>query len=127
MSTVSRPPEVPVAPPSTTVGAGQAAPRVTRIDLMVLGLLVAAVGIGWLLTGLGIDVSWRLAAPAALVAVGLVLVVTVVARRDGGRNAGRSGLAWLGAALLMVSLAIGVDAPRYAAPMGNVGPCPRGC
>ncbi len=124
MSTVARPPKVPVAPPPTTVGARQAAPRATRIDLVVLGLLVSAVGVGWLLTGLGFDVPWKLAAPVALVAVGLVLVVTVVVRRDGGRNAGRSGLAWLGAVLLMVSLALGVDAPRYAAPMGNVGLAP---
>ena len=91
---------------------------------MVAGLLISAVGVGWLLTGLGFDVPWKLAAPISLVAVGLVLVVTVVARADGGRNAGRSGLAWLGAALLVVSLALGVDAPRYAAPMGNVDIAP---
>ena len=62
--------------------------------------------------------------PVALLAVGLVLIVTVAARADGGRDAGRSGLAWLGAVLLVMALALGVDAPRYAAPMGNVDLAP---
>ena len=95
-----------------------------RIDLIVAGLLLSAVGVGWLLTGLGVGVAWSLAAPVALVAVGVALLITIVARADGGRNAGRSGLAWLGAALLAISLGLGVDAPRYAAPMGNVDLAP---
>ena len=37
---------------------------------------------------------------------------------------GRSGLAWLGAALLAISVALGVSASQYAAPAGNVSIAP---
>jgi hypothetical protein len=124
MSTVSRPPDVTAPPPRTPAAAGQDRTPVTRIDLVVLGLLVSAAGVGWLMTVVGVDVPWALAVPVALLTVGLVLIVTVVARADGGRDAGRSGLAWLGAVLLVTALALGVDAPRYAAPMGNVDLAP---
>ena len=124
MSTVSRTPGAAASPPPVTGEASRPASRATRIDLIVAGLLVSAVGVGWLLTRFGANVPWPLAAPVALVAVGMVLIVIVVFGADEGRNAGRSGLAWLGAALLVISLALGVDAPRYAAPIGNVNIAP---
>ena len=112
-----------VTPPNAPQTAGRAR-RSTRIDLMTAGLLLTAIGVGWLVDRLIMDMPWRLAAPVALVAVGMILAATVSFRADGGRNAGRSGLAWLGAGLLVVSLALGVDAPRYAAPLGNVNVAP---
>jgi hypothetical protein len=54
----------------------------------------------------------------------LILTVTVLATTDGGVRAGRSGLAWLGAALLALSVALGVGASQYAAPAGNVSIAP---
>lgn len=124
MSTISRTSGLGASPPPITTEASRPATRATRIDLIVAGLLVSAVGVGWLLTRFGANVPWPLAAPVALVAVGVVLIVTVVFGADGGRTAGRSGLAWLGAALLVISLALGIDAPRYAAPIGNVNIAP---
>ena len=123
MSTVSQPSRVTV-PPLGAPQQGHPEPRATRIDLVVLGLLFSAVGLGWLLSVLGIDVRWSLAAPIALGAVGVILLAMLMARADSGRNAGRLGLAWIGAALLVVSLVLGVDAPRYAAPIGNVDIAP---
>lgn len=124
MSTVSSAPRPAAAPPPDASKAGEPARRSVRIDVVTAGLLLSAVGIGWLVDRLGVDVPWRLAVPVALVVVGAILVVTVIVRSDGGRYAGRSGLAWLGAGLLVVSLALGVDASRYVAPMGNVNLAP---
>ena len=91
-----------------------------RIDRLASGAVLAAAGAGWLLTTLGFAVPWRLAAPIALTLVGTTLILTVVATPDGGLRAGRSGLAWLGAALLALSVGLGIDAPRYVAPAGNM-------
>ena len=91
-----------------------------RIDRIAWGILLAAAGAGWFLATFGIAVPWRLAAPVALTLVGTTLTFTVVATRDDGVRAGRSGLAWLGAALLVLSVALGINAPQYVAPAGNV-------
>ncbi|HEX6434564.1 MAG TPA: LiaF domain-containing protein [Gemmatimonadales bacterium] len=95
-----------------------------RIDRIAFGIVLVAVGAGWLLGGFGVAVPWRLGAPVGLTVVGLTLVITVLAARDGGARAGRSGLAWLGAALLALSVALGISASQYAAPAGNVSIAP---
>jgi hypothetical protein len=95
-----------------------------RIDRIVLGLLLVAAGVGWLLSRLEVAVPWRLGAPVALTLVGVTLTITVLATKDGGVRAGRSGLAWVGAALLALSVALGISASQYAAPPGNVSIAP---
>jgi hypothetical protein len=91
-----------------------------RIDRIAWGVLLAGAGTGWFLATLGIAVPWRLAAPVALTLVGTTLSFIVVATRDDGVRAGRSGLAWLGAGLLVLSVALGINASQYVAPAGNV-------
>jgi len=95
-----------------------------RIDRVVFGFLLVAVGAGWLLSRLDVTVPWRLGAPVALTLVGVTLTIAVLATKDGGVRAGRSGLAWLGAALLALSVALGVSASQYVAPAGNVSIAP---
>ena len=95
-----------------------------RIDRIVLGTLLVAAGAGWLLSRLEVAVPWRLGAPVALTLVGVTLTIAVLATNDGGVRAGRSGLAWLGAALLALSVSLGVSASQYVAPAGNVSIAP---
>ncbi len=95
-----------------------------RIDRIACGILLVAVGAGWLLDRFGVAVPWRLGAPIALTLVGATLSIAVLATRDGGMRVGRSGLAWLGAALLALSVALGVGASQYVAPAGNVSIAP---
>jgi hypothetical protein len=95
-----------------------------RIDRIACGIVLVAVGVGWLLDRFGVAVPWRLGPPIALTLVGATLSIAVLATRDGGMRVGRSGLAWLGAALLALSVALGVSASQYAAPAGNVSISP---
>lgn len=88
-------------------------PSALHWDRMVLGLLVAALGVGWLLDGLGVAVPWRLAPAAAVAVVGLALLLSLA----GGR--GRGGLVSLGIVLLLVAAAVGVGADRFAGPVGD--------
>lgn len=81
-----------------------------RLDQIVVGLLLAAGGVGWLLDQAGVSVAWRMFPAAALIVVGLALIVSLA----GGR--GRSGLIGLGAVLLVVAAAIGVGVNQYAGP-----------
>ena len=85
--------------------------RSLRIDRIVVGILLVAVGAGWLLARLGVAVPWRLGAPIALTLVGVTLIIAVLTASDGGVRAGRSGLAWIGAALLALSVALGSVLP----------------
>lgn len=84
-----------------------------RWDRVVLGLLVAAVGIGWLAEELGASVPWSLLPAVGLVLVGVALLVSLT----GGR--GRSGLVVLGVVLLGVAISVGVGAERFAGPVGD--------
>jgi len=95
-----------------------------RIDRIVFGILLVAVGAGWLLSRQDVAVPWRLGAPVALTLLGVTLTIAVLATKDGGVRAGRSGLAWLGAALLALSVALGVSASQYVAPAGNISIAP---
>lgn len=98
--------------------------RLILVDRITLGVLLVAAGSGWLLDASGFAVPWRLAVPLALAVVGATLLATILLTSDGGVAAGRRALAWMGATLLVLSLALGVDAPRYAAPVGDLAVAP---
>ena len=91
---------------------------VLRMNRVVLGFLAVSVGILWLVDEIGVDVPWRVVPPAALLIVGIALLVTIVA------GEGRRTLIWLGVGLLVVSVALGVGAQRYAAPAGDISLAP---
>jgi len=84
-----------------------------RIDRIVVGLLLAAAGIGWLLDQAGASVPWRMFPATALVVIGLALLATLV----GG--SGRAALVSLGVIALIVGVAVGVGVNRYAGPVGD--------
>ncbi|HET6532335.1 MAG TPA: LiaF domain-containing protein, partial [Actinoplanes sp.] len=86
-----------------------------RWDRAIAGLLVLAVGIGWLLDTVGVPVPWRLLPAAGLIAVGGALLV---ARRH------RGGLIWLGVVLAVAALVTAASPARYAGPIGErtIGP-----
>ena len=72
------PPPVPPAP------AGPAPPP--RVGRLVAGVLLMLVGVGWLLEALGVsEVPWDVLLPAALILVGVALVLV---SRAGGSQAG---------------------------------------
>jgi len=52
--------------------------RGPQVDRIVLGLLVAAIGVGWLLDQAGVSVPWRMLPAAALVLIGLALMATLL-------------------------------------------------
>jgi hypothetical protein len=93
----------PPAPPRTSV----------RLDRIVVGLLLAAAGLGWLLDEAGVSVAWRMLPAAALIVVGVALLGSIA----GGR--GRAGLIGLGAVLLVVAASVGVGVDRFAGPAGD--------
>ena len=91
---------------------------VLRMNRVVLGLLAVSVGVLWLIDEMGVDVRWRVVPPAALFVVGAALLVTIVV------GEGRTTLIWLGVGLLVLSVALGVGAQRYAAPAGDISLAP---
>ena len=91
---------------------------VLRLNRVVLGLLAVSVGVLWLIDEMGVDVRWRVVPPAALFVVGIALLVTIVV------GEGRTTLIWLGVGLLVLSVALGVGAQRYAAPAGDISLAP---
>jgi hypothetical protein len=85
-----------------------------RVDRIVVGLLIGAVGVGWLFDQAGVSVPWRMFPAAAVVIIGLALLATLL----GGR--GRGALVGLGIILTAVAVAVGVGADRYAGPVGDL-------
>jgi hypothetical protein len=85
-----------------------------RVDRIVVGLLIGATGVGWLLDQAGVSVPWRMFPAAALVGIGVGLLATLL----GGR--GRGALIGLGIISTVVAVAVGVGADRYAGPVGDV-------
>lgn len=85
---MSTPPPLPPAPlePSRRVGR------------LAFGLVLLAIGIGWLLGALGVDIPWDLVLPGALIAIGGMLIITA---RSG---AGHGGLITAGVVLTIVLL-----------------------
>jgi hypothetical protein len=69
-----------------------------RAGRFAFGLVLLAIGIGWLLGALGVDVPWDLVLPGALIAIGGMLILTA---RSG---AGQSGLITAGVVLTIVLL-----------------------
>lgn len=86
-----------------------------RADRVVLGVALVVVGTAWLLHDQGVDVAWEVLPPAGLLVVGVALLLLWW---TGG--AARAALLWWGAVLLVVSVALGFGAARYAAPAGDV-------
>ncbi len=82
-------------------------------DRIVAGLLITAAGAAWLLQTTGVAVPWRLLPAAALVLVGVVLLVGLA----GG--SGRGAVAAIGIALLVAAVGVGVGADRFAGPAGD--------
>lgn len=109
-------------PPPLTAPAPHAAPpppRPVRLDRIVLGLLLAVAGIGWLLDEAGVSVPWRLFPAVALFVIGGALLVSLFAGR------GRGALIALGMVALLLGVAVGVGADRYAGPVGDTVVAPR--
>lgn len=84
-----------------------------RVDRIVIGLLIGAIGVGWLLDQAGVSVPWRMFPAAALIAIGLGLLATLL----GGR--GRGALVGIGIISTVLAVVIGVGADRYAGPVGD--------
>ena len=84
-----------------------------RVDRIVIGLLIGAIGLGWLLDQAGVSVPWRMFPAAALILIGLALIATLL----GGR--GRGGLVALGIISTVLAVVVGVGADRYAGPVGD--------
>jgi hypothetical protein len=85
---VSTPPPLPPAPIEPSRRAGH----------LAFGLVLLAIGIGWLLGALGVDIPWDLVLPGALIAIGGMLIITA---RSG---AGHGGLITAGVVLTIVLL-----------------------
>jgi hypothetical protein len=84
-----------------------------RWDRVVVGLLLTAAGMGWLVDAQGASVPWRYAPSAALIVVGAVLLLSLA----GGR--GRGGLVGIGVVMLVLAGAVGIGAGRFAGPVGD--------
>ena len=80
---------------------------------VVLGLLVAAVGIGWFLDEMGVLVPWHLYPALAVMLIGLALLLTLV------RGRGRGLLIAMGVIALIAAGAVGIGAGRYSGPVGD--------
>jgi hypothetical protein len=86
---------------------------------LVIGVLLVAAGVAWLLGTTGVVVPWRLAPSIGLVVVGVGLLASLV------RGYGRGGLFLTGVVLLLVALGVALDADRFAGPAGDVVVRPR--
>jgi hypothetical protein len=84
-----------------------------RVDRIVIGLLIGAIGVGWLLDQAGVSVPWRMFPAATLILIGFALIATLF----GGR--GRGALVGLGIVSLVLAVVVGVGAARYAGPVGD--------
>lgn len=102
--------EVTSGPPAASPARATSAPRLDRI---VVGLLLGAVGVAWLLDGAGVPVTWSAFPAAALTLIGIALLGTLL----GGR--GRGVLIALGLLTMLVAVAVGVGAERYSGPVGD--------
>jgi hypothetical protein len=97
----------------TATGPGTRSSSGPRVDRIVIGLLLGAIGVGWLLDQAGVSVPWRMFPAAALILIGFALIATLF----GGR--GRGALVGLGIISLVLAVVVGVGADRYAGPVGD--------
>jgi hypothetical protein len=99
--------------PITTEARSQAASG-PRMDRIVIGGMIGATGVGWLLDQAGVSVPWRMFPAAALILIGVALLATLL----GGR--GRGTLVAIGIIATVLAVAVGVGADRYAGPVGDL-------
>jgi predicted membrane protein len=93
---MSTPAPLPPPPEPVTPWAGR----------LVLGVVLALFGVGWLLESLSVDVPWDVLFPAVLIGIGVMLVVSA---RSG---AGQVGLILAGIVLtLLLVLGTAIDVP----------------
>lgn len=84
-----------------------------RLDRIVIGVVIGAIGVGWLLDEAGVSMPWRMFPAAALVLIGCALLVSLF----GGR--GRGALIGAGIAAAVLAVAVGVGVDQYAGPAGD--------
>ncbi len=109
MSAVTSPGTTAIRPAADT--GDRSGPHWNRL---VIGVLLLAAGVAWLLDMAGVSVPWHLAPATGLIVVGLGLLASLA----GGK--GRSGLFATGIVLLVAALAVALDADRFAGPAGDV-------
>jgi hypothetical protein len=95
------------------VGQDVRSDRGLRLDRIVVGVLIGAVGIGWFLDEAGVSVPWHMLPAAALVLIGVALLVSLLVGH------GRGALVGLGTAAAILAVAVGVGVDRYAGPAGD--------
>jgi hypothetical protein len=99
--------------PAPTASRPVRARRGPRWNRIVIGLLLAAGGIGWLLDIAGVRVPWHLAPAAALILIGVAMLASLA----GGT--GRVDLVVMGAVALVLAGAVGIGLHNYAGPIGD--------
>jgi hypothetical protein len=102
------PPERP-APPRAPVALS---PRRISPERIVIGILLAAAGVAWLLDEVGFSVPWALAPAAGVVVIGIALIVAARTRD------GHAPLVVWGGILLAVALLVAVVRP-VGGPVGD--------
>jgi hypothetical protein len=100
-----------VRPASPRAPLGVSARRVSP-ERIVLGILLAAAGVAWLLDEVGVSVPWALAPAAGVVVIGIALIVAARTRD------GHATLVVWGGILLAVSLLVAVVRP-VGGPVGD--------
>ncbi len=81
---------------------------------LAVGILIVLVGVALLLAALDVDVPWRVVLPAAVIAVGVILLAASRSRMYGG-------LIVLGAILTLLTVAsLGFDGPSWLGEADNV-------
>lgn len=106
----------PGAPSSPDVAMAAGSSAVSRphmsAERVVLGLLLAAAGVAWMLDVAGVSVPWALAPAAGVVVIGLALLVAA------GTHGGHTPLVIWGGILLAVAVATAVVQPA-GGPVGD--------
>lgn len=105
---------------STCVESGWTAPEQDRrdagprMDRIVIGLLLSAVGVAWLLDLTGVSVPWRMFPAGAAILIGVGLLATLL-----GGAGGRGVLIALGMVATLLGVAVGVGVDRDDGPAGD--------
>lgn len=85
-----------------------------RMDRIVIGLLLSAVGVAWLLDLTGVSVPWRMFPAGAAILIGVGLLATLL-----GGARGRGVHIALGMVATLLGIAVGVGVDRYDGPTGD--------
>jgi predicted membrane protein len=102
--------------PAPVMPSGESERRVPSLGQIAVGVILVLVGVGWLLEALdATDVPWRSLLPAALIVIGVLLMV-------GARRGRQGGLIALGVVLTLVLLLASVAEVIIDVPItGGVG------